>query len=1236
MERGEGEEDINLVLNTFNFKISNIINNDVNHDKNLEATSEVSTCEFDKEQAGWEDTNILAMKESFVNLVMAELPKKKAKFGFQKVIKDEDGFLFFKFTSLKGPEQVIEQGPWLIRNTPLILNKWTPNLVLKKEEVTKVPVRVKMHKIPVVTYCEDGLSLIATQIGKPIMLDAFTSSMCEDPWGRLRFARALIEVSADKALKKEVVMAISEEDGTGHTKETIRLEYEWKPPICIDYHVFVHSNEQCPKRVKEPVIETANVDKDGLTSVSKKKKKGRTVEKWQPNSSKQPKQAHASTKNQFDVLEVQNDDTLEMGKASGEKKDKSEVHQVVNENHLSVCAILESHVKISGLANVCSKVFRSWDWTSNANFCPKGNVASVRRHLWTKLDIHKHVVQNSPWVLMGDFNVAFNMEDVSSGSSMMNSAMSDFKDCVANIEVLDVNCSGLHYTWNQKPKGSHGHAMYQVVQKLKALKKPLRKLLQDQGNLHYRVSNLRLELDEVQKALDQNPDDVSLRDEEAVYVQAFNNAKLDEERFLKEKAKVEWLAAGDANSAYFYKTIKSKNHQSHIMNILDANGIEVTGHYVPDVLNASNCQMVWDISNEEIKAAMFDISDDRVPGPDGYTSAFFKNGWDIVEIDVSTPSKVNDYQPISCCNVLYKCISKILTNRIIDGIKEVVSENQSVFVPGRRISDNILITQELMHHYHWDRGPPMCAFKVDIQKAYDTVDWRFLEIILVHFSFHPTMIKWFMVCVMSASFSLSINGDIYRFFKSKRGLRQGDPLSPYLFTLVMKVLTLILKRRVRNSDSFRYHKHCKDLKIINVCFADDLFIFSRGDVDSTHVIMESLKEFKRVSGIMPFLEGELPVKYLGVPLISSRLLNKDCKVLVEKAKNHMGDWKNKSLSFAGRLQLCKFLWCNGEYKRGRAKVAWDDFCLPKHEGGLGILSLELFNIALMTTHIWNIVSNKVSLWVRWIYAYKLNGRTIWDVPEKADMSWGWRKLLQIQEVVRPFFWVQLGNGKNTSLWFDIWCSSCPLNSFLTVRDITYEGFHINSLVADMVGNGGWMWPHAWLLKAPILGTLPVPNLDNNSIDIVKWRDFNGNMNDFSVKRAWEDVGVDVDLNMIRCPLCESQKDSHAHLFFECPFSAQVWSSVRQLAGMDLIQPVLSDIMLFLQPMENCRTVISIIGRLILVASSYFIWLERNNRIFKKVKKHPEEIKNMIMVTVRLKLLTFKFKNSVKVNRLLSR
>ncbi|GKD17075.1 hypothetical protein Tco_1206233 [Tanacetum coccineum] len=339
------------------------------------------------------------------------------------------------------------------------------------------------------------------------------------------------------------------------------------------------------------------------------------------------------------------------------------------------------------------------------------------------------------------------MEDFLTGPSFMTSAMCDFKECVERIEVLDINSFGLQYMWNQKPKGKwgtlkkldrvmrnldfidmfpgayamfqpyrisdhssavNGYTMYQVVQKMRNLKKPLRKLLHDQGNLHERVNRLRTKLDEVQIALDKDPHNVTLREEEAVYLTAFHEAKSDEERFLKQKAKVEWLEVGDSNSAYFHKSIKSQNQRSRIDVIRNADDVEVTCSLVPTVFvehyeaflgtqmqcsdldttglftkqvsNVARDNMVRPITNDEIKKAMFNIGDDKAPGPDGYTLVFFKKGWDIVVGDVCNAIR----------NFFWQC--KILTNRIIEGIKDVVSENQSAFVPGRRISDNILIT----------------------------------------------------------------------------------------------------------------------------------------------------------------------------------------------------------------------------------------------------------------------------------------------------------------------------------------------------------------------------------------------------------------------------------------------------------------------------------------------------------------------------------------------------------------
>ncbi|GJZ60089.1 putative reverse transcriptase domain-containing protein [Tanacetum coccineum] len=176
-----------------------------------------------------------------------------SKFGFEKIARNDNGVYLFKFASKAGLEQVLERGPWMTRKSPIILNKRSFSVSLKKGEVTKVPVWVKLYNVPFLAYSEDGLSLIATHIGKPVMLDAFTSFMCVESWGRINFSRALIEISSASTLMKEVIMAIPEEEGDGHIKEVIRVEYEWKPPHCVECKSFGHSHDICPKRVRDEV-----------------------------------------------------------------------------------------------------------------------------------------------------------------------------------------------------------------------------------------------------------------------------------------------------------------------------------------------------------------------------------------------------------------------------------------------------------------------------------------------------------------------------------------------------------------------------------------------------------------------------------------------------------------------------------------------------------------------------------------------------------------------------------------------------------------------------------------------------------------------------------------------------------------------------------------------------------------------------------------------------------------------
>ncbi|GJU94463.1 hypothetical protein Tco_1319219 [Tanacetum coccineum] len=121
---------------------------------------------------------------------------------------------------------------------------------------------------------------------------------------------------------------------------------------------------------------------------------------------------------------------------------------------------------------------------------------------------------------------------------------------------------------------------------------------------------------------------------------------------------------------------------------------------------------------------------------------------------------------------------------------------------------------------------------------------------------------------------------------------------------------------------------------------------------------------------------------------------------------------------------------------------------------------------------------------KWIHTYKLKGRSFWDIPIKSNLSWGWLKLLQIRDLVKPFFWTTIGNGKNTFVWFDNWCTWSPLIWYLTPRDISSKGFNMKNCVANLVANGGWLWPQAWLLKAPNLGLIPVLTLIDSWTDLV--------------------------------------------------------------------------------------------------------------------------------------------------------
>ncbi|KAL9682070.1 hypothetical protein QQ045_013863 [Rhodiola kirilowii] len=282
-------------------------------------------------------------------------------------------------------------------------------------------------------------------------------------------------------------------------------------------------------------------------------------------------------------------------------------------------------------------------------------------------------------------------------------------------------------------------------------------------------------------------------------------------------------------------------------------------------VSAADCiNLVKDISYNEVAKVVKQLPSCKAAGPDGYNVELFRAAWNVCGADivrsintffktgimpeginsaylavipkVKNASLPSDFRPISYCNVIYKIVSSLLANRLRPVLDYLVDQSQAAFVKGRNIAYNISLVQELLCKYNQKHLSKRCMLKIDITKAYDMVDWNFLKSILELFGFPVKFVHWIMSCVTSAKFSVLIHGSLEGYFSSSRGLRQGDPISPYLFTLVMEVLSRILGQ-------------CAGISLSHLMFADDMIIFSKADLGSLMKIKEALYVFHGWSGL---------------------------------------------------------------------------------------------------------------------------------------------------------------------------------------------------------------------------------------------------------------------------------------------------------------------------------------------------------------------------------------------------
>jgi ribonuclease HI len=608
-----------------------------------------------------------------------------------------------------------------------------------------------------------------------------------------------------------------------------------------------------------------------------------------------------------------------------------------------------------------------------------------------------------------------------------------------------------------------------------------------------------------------------------------------EEMRWKQRAKIDWLQHGDKNTKYFHACANQRQKSNLIRKICDARGtvwedpddigrafveyftslfkserLEHVGncleHVERKVTAEMNAELVQPFTEVEVCSAVHQMAPMKAPGPDGFDAHFFQKNWAIVGVEVckavlfslnsgvinkeinstyialipktKNPTNVTDFRPISLCNVLYKIISKVLANRLKKILPHVISPYQSAFIPGRLITDNILAAYETLHTMHskmYGKSGFM-AVKVDMSKAYDRVEWNFLEAVMEKLGFERRWINLMMMCVRTAHFSILINGVPTGKITPTRGIRQGDPISPYLFLLCAEALSSMLSHADRQGTLRGAPTSKKGPRLNHLFFADDSLLFCRADICHWNRLSHILKIYEKASGqklntsktaiffsrnttkedqSTILQAAAIPASqrydtYLGLPALVGKSRTKEFKSIVDRIEKRLQDWKLKFLSQAGKeillkaviqaiptysmsifqmpRALCtrinslmqKFWWSHNRKATGVPWMSWSRMGVTKAKGGMGFRDFHCFNKALLAKQLWRLWHNPNSLIAGIMRAKYYPTGQVLEANLGSKPSFAWRSIYSSKDLLMKGLVWRIGNGEKVRIWGDKW------------------------------------------------------------------------------------------------------------------------------------------------------------------------------------------------------------------------
>ncbi|XP_057787364.1 uncharacterized protein LOC131004671 [Salvia miltiorrhiza] len=606
-----------------------------------------------------------------------------------------------------------------------------------------------------------------------------------------------------------------------------------------------------------------------------------------------------------------------------------------------------------------------------------------------------------------------------------------------------------------------------------------------------------------------------------------------EEIMWKQRSRADWMAEGDRNTGFFHRVAEGRKKRNNIREITRADGLvtrknqemdevfkehfqtlftagdfhnpaEVLRSIEPMVTDDMNEVLTTTYTHEEVVQALKQMPPLKAPGPDGMPVIFYSSCWATVKFDV---------------------VPMIL----------------SILNEGRHITDNALLAFEIFHMMKLNKAKAhgVFAFKLDMAKAYDRVEWSFLESMMRRLGFHFSVVDLIMRCVSTVSFRVLVNGFPGDQFEPGRGLRQGDPLSPFLFLFCAEALSSLL-RRAETQNMIHGARICRSApRVSHLLFADDCIIFGRANADEIRRIRDIIGDYEHVSGQKVNLEkssisfssgvgvelrGELAGllgvqyieqggRYLGIPSTVGRSKTEIFQMLVDRTRKKSKDWKRRFLSSVGKVvlikavlqaipsylmscfvipeQICqnlngiaaRFFWGQKQEERRIHWKSWKSLCVPKKEWGLGFRDLSLFNRAMLAKQVWRIIQNDSSLLARSLKARYFPRTDILLASRAHNPSYIWTSLLAGRDLLNEGVAWKIGDGSRIRIGHDAWLPDGE-GRFHVAR----VGENLRTMkVSDLFLEDGEMWDlekvQEIAYRAVWAKPISIPNVQNSPCQV---------------------------------------------------------------------------------------------------------------------------------------------------------